>query len=58
MFTNLTETKRAKVEKKVRGQMRGRGLEGRERPVGRKRERKEALIKPLTTLGYSASKYA
>lgn len=39
MFTNLTEPERAKVEKKVRGQMRRRGLEGRERPVGRKRER-------------------
>lgn len=57
MFTNLTEPEKSEGRKKVRWQMTGRGLEGRERPVERKRERREALIKPLTTQGYSASEH-
>lgn len=44
MFTNLTEPEKSQGRKKVRWQMRGRGLEGRESPVERKRERREALI--------------
>lgn len=57
MFTNLTEPEKSQGRKTVRWQMRGRGLEVRERPVERKRERREALIKPLTTQGYSASEH-
>lgn len=40
MFTNLTEPEKSQGRKNVRWQMRGRGLEGRERPVERKRERR------------------